>query len=553
MIGTSVGKENFKKYANEIISVMIEIQKGTGQDNDPQKSYLLSGWQRICLILQEEFIPYLELILPSLFSMSESILKPRTEDDEDDGDIDEDDHTVFYDVTKEDKKKRATDQKNNRTKEINTFETDEAEIALNMLAVFINELKRGYLPYVDKTIDLVLPILNYSNNEGIRKSAAKCLPGLIDVIKFADLQGRDELLLKAMHLFMEKLWAAVENEADPAMIIIQIQVIRECIDKVGRYMDIKEIEEMSLKILRTLEDSDLRKAENEKYKVQDDVEDDEILAVDEESDKEEELQVELAQLIGFLFKTHKELTLPLVEIIYTKVLSKVLQPGVSDKMHKFGLFLVVDMIEFLGIELIPDKWPHLSEALLSFATDKNCLVRQASVYGIGVLAEKSKEAYTLMSEICLKKLLEALNMPQSDDSDKKHGYAKDNVVSSLGKIIKYHSDKVNLTEIITLWLDNLPLTWDKPEGILQHEFLVDVILTGNSSLVLGENYSKLPKVIEIFSEIIDTKVCNANIKEKISTVLKFLLSDQTAAGIVEKCAVQMSDIQKRRLKEVIQS
>jgi hypothetical protein len=73
--------------------------------------------------------------------------------------------------------------------------------------------------------------------------------------------------------------------------------------------------------------------------------------LDDDNDTEEDLHVALAELIGVLFKTHKELTLPLVDLLYNNILSKVLQPGLSDKMHKFGLFLVDDMIEFLGIEL----------------------------------------------------------------------------------------------------------------------------------------------------------------------------------------------------------
>lgn len=97
--------------------------------------------------------------------------------------------------------------------------------------------------------------------------------------------------------------------------------------------------------------------------------------INEENDSEEDLHVAIAELIGILFKTHKELTLGFVEVIYNQILSKVLAPEVSDKMHKFGLFLIDDMIEFLGIELIPEKWPHLSEALLKYATDKTCFVR----------------------------------------------------------------------------------------------------------------------------------------------------------------------------------
>jgi len=63
-------------------------------------------------------------------------------------------------------------------------------------------------------------------------------------------------------------------------------------------------------------------------------------------------------------------------------------------MHKFGIFIIDDMIEFLGMELIPDLFPHLCEALLRFACHKSCAVRQAAAYGIGVLSEKSNEIFS---------------------------------------------------------------------------------------------------------------------------------------------------------------
>lgn len=37
--------------------------------------------------------------------------------------------------------------------------------------------------------------------------------------------------------------------------------------------------------------------------------------------------------------------------------------------------LIVDMVEYLGYELLNDKWMHLAEALYRFATDKNIDVR----------------------------------------------------------------------------------------------------------------------------------------------------------------------------------
>lgn len=101
---------------------------------------------------------------------------------------------------------------------------------------------------------------------------------------------------------------------------------------------------------------------------------------------EEELQVAIAELIGILFKTHKEQTLQLADLLYSQVLPKVLDPSVSDRMHKFGLFLIDDMVEFLGFDLMSAKWNDFATALKMFAQDKSCQVRQAAVYGIGIFA-----------------------------------------------------------------------------------------------------------------------------------------------------------------------
>jgi hypothetical protein len=54
----------------------------------------------------------------------------------------------------------------------------------------------------------------------------------------------------------------------------------------------EELSGLSDKVIKLLLDSDKRKAENEKWKNDEEV--------------EEELQVAIAELIGILFKTHKE-------------------------------------------------------------------------------------------------------------------------------------------------------------------------------------------------------------------------------------------------------
>lgn len=62
-------------------------------------------------------------------------------------------------------------------------------------------------------------------------------------------------------------------------------------------------------------------------------------------------------------------------------------------MHKFAIFVIDDIVEFINIDLIQDKWPDLCKALLKFSSHKACSVRQAAAYGIGVLSEKNPSAF----------------------------------------------------------------------------------------------------------------------------------------------------------------
>lgn len=64
--------------------------------------------------------------------------------------------------------------------------------------------------------------------------------------------------------------------------------------------------------------------------------------------EEEKLSVTIAEVIGVLFKTHPDQCTELFTLIYTKFLPLVLADNVSSTMNQFGIFLVDDIVEFLG-------------------------------------------------------------------------------------------------------------------------------------------------------------------------------------------------------------
>jgi len=147
--------------------------------------------------------------------------------------------------------------------------------------------------------------------------------------------------------------------------------------------------------MKALKESNERKEAKEEDLDEDEDEDEDGVEFgsDEDPDMEEELNLAIAAVFGALFKTHKELTLPIVKSLYQQVLPNVFGEGGSFRMKQFGLFLIDDMLEHLGLDLLPNEWMHLTEALLKFSIHERSEVRKPAVFGIGVLAETTKEAF----------------------------------------------------------------------------------------------------------------------------------------------------------------
>lgn len=301
--------------------------------------------------------------------------------------------------------------------------------------------------------------------------------------------------------------------------------MKECIEVCGSFLSQQELSEFSKHVFKFLSESDKRKMEDEKTKLQDDMEDDDIELLDQEVEVEEDLQVQIAELLGILFKTHQQESMEIANYIYTTILPQSLDAKVSPKMHKFGIFLVDDMVEYLGYQLLADKWMNLLEALLKYSKSKICYVRQAAVYGIGIFAEKSvgffNESNMSSLTVMIQTLKESLDIPQGEEKTKVYGHTKDNSIAAIGRILKNHSDKIDSVGVLNLWLTQLPLKYDKNEGYVQHQMLVELV-TINPATMLGPNGENLPRVIELYAMILDGNCSNDSVKTAIGTSMSAL-------------------------------
>ncbi len=72
------------------------------------------------------------------------------------------------------------------------------------------------------------------------------------------------------------------------------------------------------------------------------------------------MQLGLAEIIGILFKTHKNHCKNLVHKLITQILPEVAKIDTKAK-NKFLLFILDDMVEFLGPDYLGPIYPQIAE------------------------------------------------------------------------------------------------------------------------------------------------------------------------------------------------
>ena len=545
LIGDAVGRQEFKKAADEIIRVMIGIQQNHMEESDPQKLYLLAGWQRLSSLFKQDFTPYLSEILPSLFALIEVTIQryeSKQSSAQPDDEVYEAENTLG---------ENPSGRSIHNT--INTSESEEVVLAVKMISTFLQESGKGFLPFIDKAIEICTFLLAKSLNDNIRIAVAKALPGIINVLHAAEGPDKAYLIASTANLYLNLLWKLYSNELETGNLMTYVSSMKDVIKTAGRYMEEPQLAVLVDNIVSALKESDSRKTSNrEELEDDQDIDEDQIAYLQEDSEKEDELHCVLAELIGVVFQTHKELTLPLAKLLLLHVLPNALKTESTPRIKKFGLILINNMVEHLGRTLMPNEMPLLSDILIKFTITTNSEVRDCAAYGLGALAETSQENFQSIAESCLIAILAGLGMKPTEEADMRAFWrAKTRVIMALGRIIKYQSKFVNLPEVVQIWLKNLPLAYHFEEARLQHEMLVDIILDENPSLIFGENGHSLPFTIKVFAQLSNTKLISETFLPKMKKVIAMLESNEQTRPVLQEAINALDENLKAKLAKVL--
>ena len=183
--------------------------------------------------------------------------------------------------------------------------------------------------------------------------------------------------------------------------LAQFTSIAKVIGKSKNYLTQQEVDMIGQKVFEGFKHSEERMQQETKnmekydqvYGLDGQWEDDqnkqsEVFLYKADMKSEARIKLELGDIIGALYKTHKPLTKGLLELVFSQVLNSALQAKNKPKLIQLGIFLIDDMLEYLDRDFVgQERWQRLIQVVLQYSSNERLAIRQAAVYGIGALAE----------------------------------------------------------------------------------------------------------------------------------------------------------------------
>ncbi|VDM75522.1 unnamed protein product [Strongylus vulgaris] len=444
LIGVAVGKDKFRDDALAIMN-LLKDQMPTLSSDDPQCSYMICSWTRICKVLGKEFAPYLPLIMGTVLQ------------------------TASY----------------------------KPEVAV---------VDEEFIPYVDEVAKLCMDNLRFLFVDSVRCSAAETLPWLLKCVKSQGLTKED--VEKITAVISDQLKAheerRLEAEAEEVEEDADVDDLREKLtdeaemegEVLARISDLIhnmfEVRFMCLfhlivcTVYMGLRACLLLQTFGEAF-----------------FDCVEPLLPSFVQLIDF----HRAYPSRQYGVCYIddciEFAPRVsLQFSIFMRLAKY-LFILQKKIFILCrqscivefFERCARYQDQFVPLMLKCLADDYPEVRQAAAYGFGVMGMVGGAEYLNTVTTALEPLAAMVNSPEARLTEESSG-ATDNGIAAVAKILKYSGANIDITQVVPAFLSWLPTHEDVTEAPHIYGYLADLI-ESNHPAVLGDNNSNLPRIVFI--------------------------------------------------------
>nr|CAG4645347.1 EOG090X00U8 [Lynceus sp. MCZ IZ 141354] len=533
LIGLAVGAEKFTRDASEVMDMLLKTQTEGGElaDDDPQVSYMISAWARICKILGRHFQPYLPLVMGPVLKAASFKPEVALVDSEELEAVEGDDDWQFVSLN---------DQQNFGIK---TAGLEEKATACQMLVCYARELKEGFVDYAEQVVKLMVPMLKFYFHDGVRSAAAESLPYLLEC---ARVKGPE---------YVQEMWAyispeflkAIDTEPEKDVLSEQLAALAKCIENLGvGCLNEAALAELVKILHRFLGEHFERSAERQEKRKDEDYDEGVEDQLVDEDDEDVYILSKITEVIHGLLSAYRVAFLPAFDMLLPHFV-RLLSPERPWPDHQWGICVFDDILEFVGPESVKYQNVFL-DPLMQFLNDKSPEVRQAAAYGWGVMAMYGGPAYAGTCAQAIPKLVEMISAPDSRSVENVN--PTENAISAVTKILKYNSTAIpQLEELISLWASWLPTWEDEDEAPYIYGYFCD-LTEANHAAVLGVNHSNLPRVIGIVAEVFARGIIKKD-HQVYSRLLNIVRQVQSNASLFEACFNQLTPEQQHALRTAV--
>ncbi|VDO65085.1 unnamed protein product [Haemonchus placei] len=451
LIGVAVGKEKFREDAIAIMNLLQESMPTLTSD-DPQCSYMICSWTRICKVLGKEFAPYLPMVMGAVLQTAS--YKPDVAVLEEDQCNKDDPAWSYHSVG------------DNKSFGIRTAGLDEKADSCAMLVCYARDLEEEFIPYVDEVAKLSVGNLRFLFVDSVRCSAAETLPWLLKCVKVQGVDFQRRLWVE----FLPALCTALETENEVEVIESLVDSLAECVLQLGAAGLTKEdVEKIATVISEQIKEHEKRRLEAEAEESEEDADVEDLKEkLSDEAEMEGEVLARISDLIHNMFETFGDCFFDYMEPLLPEIL-QLIDVRRSYPSRQYGLCYIDDCIEFAPKRCAQYQDQYVP-IMLKCLADEYPEVRQAAAYGFGI-------------------------MGMIGATEESSG-ATDNGIAAVAKILKYSGANVDIAQVVPAFLSWLPTHEDVTEAPHIYGYLADLI-ESDHPVVLGKDNCNLPRLVFI--------------------------------------------------------
>ena len=458
LISQAVGKERMGQDALVFMELLGSIQSSITESDDPQTTYIIHCYGRMCRALGRDFVTYLSRILPSVLQVASS-----------NADI------TVADVGQEEELEQdgwETLEVRGKIIAIKTNLLEEKVQAISVISIFAQVLEEEFAPYVTDVLKtVVIPGLSFFINDSVRSESAQIVPYLINSFKKAHGDRSSELAT----LWETAFDAVMEVLSNGQPVYIQsdlYQCLYESIEVLGKdclsakhmatFIDAVKntIEEYQSRLTARLEDrQDDEDGEEETDELLEEIEEDRIMLGD------------VNKAFHTIFKSQGISFLP----AWSRLLPvyESFASGKDASQRQWATCIFDDVLEFSGEQ----SWTYqmqIRPPITNGLQDQDPAIRQAACYGIGVAAQKGGQPWSAFTVESLPGLFQVCSATNRDDEEQL--LAAENGCAAIAKILQSHQDKVpNFQEVVAHWITTLPIIYDDEAAPYAYMYLTTLI------------------------------------------------------------------------------